>query len=140
MTTAIMSQTITPEKLLTLAEQLTLADQQWLLEQLDRLVHQNGDEQETLADEQPVLSAAEAEERFLAEVAAFERMKPELLKTHYGQVVGIYQEQVAVVGETREAVLREMGERFGNVPCYIEWVDENVPRQVRITSAWKVRP
>jgi hypothetical protein len=132
MTEPIITKTITPKKLLTLAEQLTL----------DRLVHQNGDEPDIATeedDEQPVLSQAEAEKRFLAEVAAFEQLKPELLKTHYGQVVAIYQEQVAVVGQTREAVLREMGERFGNVPCYIEWVEENVPRRMRITNVRRAR-
>ena len=134
---------ITPEKLLTLAEQLTVADQQWLLKQLDRLVHQYDDESttetETGADEAPVLTPAEAEQAFLAEVAAFERLKPELLKTHYGKVVAIYQEQAAVVGKTRQIVLRAMREKFGNVLCYVEWVDDKPPRQVRSPFVRKVQ-
>jgi len=138
-----MVETITPKKLLTLAEQLTLADQQWLLTQLDRLVHQHEDAQtlavDTLTDEAPVLTQAEAEQQFLAEVAAFERLKPILLQTHYGQVVAIYQAQVAVVGSTRAMVLRQMRERYGNVPCYVEWVAKDVPRRVRVPSVRRVR-
>ncbi len=80
-----------------------------------------------------------AEQQFLAEVAAFERLKPTLLQTHYGQVVAIYQAQVAVVGSTREMVLRQMRERFGNVPCYVEWVAEDVPRRVRVPSVRRVK-
>lgn len=132
-----MTEAITPEHLLTLAEQLTPADQEWLLEQLSRLVDQN--KADPVEEYEPTLTPAEAEKQFLAEVAAFERLKPALLKTHRGQVVAIYQEQVAVVGQTRTEVLRKMRERFGNVPYYVEWVEENVPRHVRITSVWRAR-
>ncbi len=76
---------------------------------------------------------------FEAEVMAFERLKPELLKTHRGQFVAIYQEKVVEVGDDEMELLNRMDKRFGNVPYYVELVQENTPRKVRITSIWKAR-
>ncbi|MEZ4865635.1 MAG: DUF5678 domain-containing protein [Caldilineaceae bacterium] len=73
---------------------------------------------------------------FAREVAAFERLKPELIERYYGRVVAIYQGEVVAVGDDRMDVLGEVLERLGPVPCYIEWVTEQTPRRARITSAW----
>src|SRR5687767_12529906 len=43
---------------------------------------------------------------FECEVAAFERLKPELLKTCKGRVVAIHQGQVVAVGETKNECTR----------------------------------
>lgn len=125
-----------PEQILSLAEQLPPTDQRWLWTQLGRLVQQQINQTEP--ESARPLSSAEVEAQFSVDVAAFERLKPSLLQTHYGQVVAIYQEQVAAVGPTRTAVLRMMRERFGNVPCYVERVEEVTPRRVRIPSMWRV--
>jgi hypothetical protein len=76
---------------------------------------------------------------FEREVAAFERLKPELLKTYKGRVVAIHQGQVVAVGDDRMAVLDTVLEKLGPVPCYIEWVEEETPRRVRMTSTWIAR-
>ncbi len=71
------------------------------------------------------------------EIAAFRQMYPQLRKKYAGQVVAIYQRQVVATGRNRRDVLKQVWERFGPVPCYIERVDEVLPRKVRIPSAWK---
>ncbi len=70
----------------------------------------------------------------MAEIAAFERLKPELLKTHHGQFAAVYQGQVVEVGDDEMELLNQMDKRFGNVPCYIELVAENSPRRARMPS------
>ncbi len=120
-----------PEQILTLAEQLPPADQQWLWAQLGRLVQQPTHQGEP--ESSPTLPSTAVAAQFAVEVAAFERL-PTLLQTHRGQVVAIYQEQVAAVGATRPEFLRMMREQFGNVPYYVERVEDITPRRVRIPS------
>ena len=82
-------------------------------------------------------TAAPAE--FDQEVAAFERLKPTLLKQHAGRAVAIYHNQVVTVGDDKMSVLTEVLAQFGPVPCYIEWVAPETPRRTRIPSAWVAR-
>jgi hypothetical protein len=76
---------------------------------------------------------------FLREIAAFERLKPELLKQYKGRVVAIHNGEVVAVGDDRMDVLGIVLEKLGPVPCYIEWVEEETPRRARITSTWVMR-
>jgi PHD/YefM family antitoxin component YafN of YafNO toxin-antitoxin module len=61
---------------------------------------------------------------FEREQAAFERMKPELLRTHLGKVVAIYQGQVVQAGTDIAETLDAAYEQFGYVPCYVQRVEE----------------
>ena len=79
---------------------------------------------------------APAPAEFDQEVAAFERLKPTLLKQHAGRAVAVYQSQVVAVGDDKMSVLADVLAQFGPVPCYIEWVAPETPRRVRISSAW----
>ena len=83
------------------------------------------------------IPAAPAE--FGQEVAAFERLKPALLKQHVGQAVAVYRGHVVAVGDDKMSVLAEVLAQFGPVPCYIEWVAPETPRHVRVSSAWVAR-
>lgn len=94
---------------------------EWVIEQLDS----------TEADEAKIA--------FEQEIAAFEQMKPVLLEQYAGQFVAIYQGQVVAVGANRLALVKEVYNRFGEVPCYVEQVTAEPPRRVRITSVWKAR-
>ena len=76
---------------------------------------------------------------FLNEIAAFEELKPELLKQYQGRVVAIYQGQVVAVGDNVLAVHDAVTAKFGSVPCYVEWVEAVTPRRVQIRSAWRAR-
>lgn len=71
---------------------------------------------------------------FLAEMAAFERMKPELLKTYPGRVVAVLDGEVVLVGDDILEVHEQVIERFGNVPCYVDKVTDELPRPARIVS------
>ena len=66
-------------------------------------------------------------EAFEREQAAFERMKPELLRTHRGKVVAIYQGQVVQVGTDIAETLDAVYDQFGYVPCYVQRVEETPP-------------
>jgi hypothetical protein len=85
------------------------------------------------------LPREQALEAFEREVAAYERLKPELLKQYAGRVVAIYQERVVAVGDNEMDVLGDVYERIGHVPCYIEWAKPDAPRRVRMTSMWVKR-
>lgn len=76
---------------------------------------------------------------FLQAIADFERLKPELLKEYKGRVVAIYQGQVLGVGDSVLGVHETVTAKFGPIPCYVEWVEEQTPRRVRIVSAWRAR-
>ena len=75
-------------------------------------------------------------EAFRREVAAFERMKPELLRQHPGRVVAIYDGQVIEIGDENESVAdvaTRLYERMGYVPVYVQRVEDN-PRVYKISS------
>ena len=61
---------------------------------------------------------------FEQERAAFERMKPELLRTHRDKVVAIYQGEVVQVGTDVAETLDAVYAQFGYVPCYVQRVKE----------------
>ncbi len=122
---------ITFENTLNMVKQLSVTDQlrllEWIATQVKQIVSQAFTP--ALPDQQT---------GFLAEVAAFEQLKAELLQKYQGQFVAIYQGQVVEVGHDELEVLRQVDKRFGEVPCYIELVAENSPRRARVTSAWTV--
>jgi ABC-type cobalamin/Fe3+-siderophores transport system ATPase subunit len=71
---------------------------------------------------------------FEQEVAAFERMRSDLLAQYAGQFVVIYQGQVVASGSEKLALLDEVREQYGNVVCYVEKVASDSPRTVRMPS------
>ncbi len=82
---------------------------------------------------------AEADEAFAREAAAFKALKPELLKKYPGQYVAIYQGQVVGNGDNRLTLVKEIYNKFGEVPCYVEKVSSELPQRVRIPSVWKAK-
>lgn len=80
---------------------------------------------------------AEADAAFEREVTAFKALKPELLKQYLDQYVAIYQGQVVGHGNNRLALVKEVYEQFGEVPCYVEKVSLEPPRRVHMPSVWK---
>jgi hypothetical protein len=70
-------------------------------------------------------------EAFGRERQAFERLKPELLRTHRGQWVAIYQGEVVEVGHDRSQVLDSVYDRFGYVPVYVQQIEEE-PRVYKL--------
>ena len=76
-------------------------------------------------------------EDFEAEIRAFERLKPELLKTHPGKAVAIYQGKVLETGDTKMEVLGKILEQHGEIHCYVEWIEPETPRRARIPSTFK---
>ncbi len=70
-------------------------------------------------------------EAFERERRAFEHLKPELLRTHRGQWVAIYQGEVVEVGQDRSQVLDSGYDRFGYVPVYVQQVEER-PRVYKL--------
>ncbi len=75
---------------------------------------------------------------FEQERAAFERMKPELLRTHQGKVVAVYQGQVVRVGTDIAETLDAVYDQFGYVPCYVQCVEET-PRVYKLPRRKVVR-
>ncbi|MAT97699.1 MAG: hypothetical protein CL608_11190 [Anaerolineaceae bacterium] len=71
---------------------------------------------------------------FEQEVAAFERMRSDLLVQYAGQYVAIYQGKVVASGSEKLALLDKVREQYGNVVCYIEKVASDSPRTVRMPS------
>jgi hypothetical protein len=76
--------------------------------------------------------AAPAE--FMAEVAAFERMRPELRVKYPGRVIAVYRGEVIAVGSDKMQVLDTVLREYGAAMCYIDSVDPALPR--RVSSAW----
>ncbi len=75
---------------------------------------------------------------FEQERAAYERMKPELLRTHRGQVVAVYQGRVVQVGSNVAETLDAVYDQFGYVPCYAQRVEET-PRVYKLPRRKVVR-
>ena len=73
---------------------------------------------------------------FEREVAAFERMLPQLLQKYRGRVVAVYEGRVVEVGCPGEGVAEVAGRvysRVGYVPVYVQRVTET-PRVYKITG------
>jgi len=77
-------------------------------------------------------------EPFWQELEAFNRMLPELLNTHRGQFVAIFQGSVIGSGPNKLAVAREAYERYGAVNVLVRLVAEEQPIR-RITGSRLVR-
>jgi hypothetical protein len=69
-------------------------------------------------------------EQFEQEVAAFERMLPELLQKYRDRVVAIHSGQVVEVGDTKAEVSERVRRRLGDAVVYIQRVSE-YPRVCR---------
>lgn len=76
---------------------------------------------------------------FEAEIAHFERLKPQLLQQHPGRFVAIYHGEVVAVGDDKMDVLATVQATYGDVACHITQVTENGPRRVRMLSPRIVR-
>jgi hypothetical protein len=81
------------------------------------------------------MSGAPAE--FMAELATFERLRPDLRKRYPGRAVAIYKGEVVADGTDKMHVLDEVLARHGPVICYIDNVDPPAPR--RVPSVWSAR-
>ncbi len=73
---------------------------------------------------------------FERDVAAFEALGPQLQEQYAGKAVAIHQGQIVADGDSKLAVLDAVLARFGQVPCYVDWVKPNGPRRVRVPSVW----
>jgi hypothetical protein len=65
---------------------------------------------------------------FEREREAFERLKADLLRTHRGQWVAVFQEQVVGVGDDQMTVLDNVYRHFGYVPVHVQRVEEQPGR------------
>lgn len=63
-------------------------------------------------------------EQFAQEVAAFERMLPELLSKYRNRVVAVHSGQVIEVGDTKAEVSERVRRRMGDAVVYIQRVSE----------------
>ena len=78
-------------------------------------------------------------EKFLREREAFERLLPELRKTHLGKVVAIHEGQVVETGTDVPTVSLRAHQRFGYIPIFIGEVYEGTPHVWRIRSPRELR-
>lgn len=58
------------------------------------------------------------------EYRAFQRLVPELLKTHGGKYIAIHEEQVVDSGDDPIALIKQVHARFGYVPIHVDRVVE----------------
>ncbi len=100
------------------------------------------DEGETIADYlTKALAAADdpptPQDALVDEVAAFEKIKPELLETHPNEFVAIYQGEIVGFDQDEINLIRRVYKQYGPAPCYVERIVPETPRTVRITSRWR---
>ena len=76
-------------------------------------------------------------EQFKREVAAFERMLPELLQEDRDRVVAIHTGQVVAVGDAKAEVCEQVHQRLGDVIVYIQHVSEHPRILSSPTSEWR---
>jgi PHD/YefM family antitoxin component YafN of YafNO toxin-antitoxin module len=88
--------------------------------------------------EREAKTRAVSNEAFERERAAFERLKPELLKTHRGKFVAVVNEQVVDMDTDRVKLVLRVYDRFGYRPIYVQLVEEYPPRR-RLPSVWIAR-
>jgi hypothetical protein len=65
-----------------------------------------------------------SEELFAAETRVFHQKRAQLLQRYKGQFVAIYQGRVVGHGPNDEDLARRMFEKLGDVPFYIDKVEE----------------
>lgn len=73
------------------------------------------------------------------EIAAFEKLKPTLLKEYAGQYVAMFRGKVVASGLDKLELSRRVREKIGEGGYYIEFVSSGTPRSVRIISPRVVR-
>lgn len=95
---------------------------------------------EWVAEQLDMAEADEAEAAFEAEAAAFDRLRLSLLAQFEGKYVAVYQGKVVASGDNRFELLRQVHQKFGPVPCYIDRIkaDSSI-RKVRVPSVWVAR-
>ena len=71
---------------------------------------------------------------FEAEMANFERLKPQLLQQYPGKFVALRQGEVIAVDDEKMAVLAAAEQAVGNVSFYVGEVKEGPPRRIRMPS------
>ncbi len=81
----------------------------------------------------------ERTQAFEAELAHFERLKPQLLQQYPDRFVAIYQGQVIAIGDDKMDLLATVQAEYGDVACYIGQVTEKGLRRVRMLSPRIVR-
>jgi len=74
------------------------------------------------------------------EYRAFQRLLPELLKTHCGKYVAIHNEQVVDIGDDPIALIKQVHAKYGYVPIHVDLVVEPPPPPVRIPHRQLYRP
>ena len=77
---------------------------------------------QTQAPPSPVPQSAQSISGFEREKAAFERMRPELMKRYSGKCVAVVGDQVIEVGDDKIEVIKKVRARFGRVPMYVQWL------------------
>jgi PHD/YefM family antitoxin component YafN of YafNO toxin-antitoxin module len=88
--------------------------------------------------EREAKTRAVSDQAFERERAAFERLKPELLKTHRGKFVAVVNEQVVDMDTDRVKLVLRVYDRFGYRPIYVQLVEGHPPRR-RLPSVWIAR-
>ena len=73
------------------------------------------------------------------EKAAFQRMLPELLKTHNGKWVAIYHSEVVDSDDKEGELIWRVEQKLGEEPFFVDQVLET-PRVYRIPSVWIKHP
>jgi hypothetical protein len=68
------------------------------------------------------------------EIEAFDRLLPELLKTHAGQYVAVYQGRVIAAGPDQLEVVKRSHAKFGRVPILVRLVTDQPPPLIRVPS------
>jgi hypothetical protein len=81
----------------------------------------------------PVLPTS-AEDKFSGEQRAFQRLLPELLRTHRDQYVAIHDGQLVETGENQIEVAERAYSRFGYIPILVTLVTDRPPVVTRIPS------
>lgn len=61
------------------------------------------------------------------EYRAFQRLLPELLKTHHGKYVAIHNEQVVDTGDDPIALIKQVHARYGYVPIHVDLAADPPP-------------
>jgi hypothetical protein len=76
---------------------------------------------------------------FEREIAAFESMKPILMKEYAGKYVAIHNEEIVATGEDKFQVSQQVREQLGQVIFCVELVSDDSPRTVRMPSFKVIR-
>jgi hypothetical protein len=73
------------------------------------------------------------------EYQAFQRLLPELLKTHRGKYVAVHEERVVDSGDDRHELIFRVLPKVGGVSIHVDLVAEQPPPPIRIPHVREVR-